>query len=454
MQRVAVVAPSVALREILAAVAELGVVEFEVVPQGHDGELQEAMRRLEQAQPRLREGPPRLAPAAPEPAALERADRWDLLAGEAELQRRAGAAVRRRSTAILAGWAPESAVQAVTSRVEQLGGGLVVLPRPAWIEPPTLLPEPRGSVHFRPLVETYGVARYEDVDPTPFAAATFVLMFGMMFGDAGHGLLLVLLGVLVRLLPWRRLDPLRKVWVLPVAAGLAAALFGVLYGEAFGPTGLIRPLWLKPLTSPVLLLLTGVAVGCGLLTLSYTLGTVNRWREGGPRAAVFAGPGLAGLALFAGACAAVIGVAVGVVALTWAGAVLALTGLVLLATGLALESGPGVAGVAGVVIELFDALVRLATNAISFARLAAFGMVHAAIGMLVWSGTVALWSGRIGWFIAPLVFLAGNAVAFALEGLVAAIQALRLEYYELFSKVFVGEGRRFQPWHLEVAKEG
>ncbi|HXM58403.1 MAG TPA: V-type ATPase 116kDa subunit family protein [Candidatus Dormibacteraeota bacterium] len=451
MRRVALVAPEAGLRDLLATVADLGVVELEEAPEEHDGEVVEAARRLEQARPEVRRAAARLAAAAPDAAALERAGAWDLLAGEAQLQRRAAVAVRRRSTAVLAGWTPEPAVETLAARLAPLGGVVVTLPRPAWIEPPTLLPHSPGSEQFQPLVDTYGTARYRDVDPTPFAAASFVLMFGMMFADVGHGLLLALLGVLTRVVPDRRLAALRRVWLLPVAAGLSAACFGLLYGEAFGPTGLVRPLWLEPLSDPVRLLFAGVVVGCGLLALSYGLGTVNRWRESGPWTALLAGAGGAGLALFAGACMGVAGWALALPPLAWAGLAVAGAGLALLATGLLLDAGPGAAGIAQTIVELFDAVIRLATNAISFARLAAFGMVHAAIGVVVWSGTVALLARGLGWATAGVVlFAAGNALAFALEGLIAGVQALRLEYYELFSKIFAGEGRRFRPWHLEV----
>ena len=96
-------------------------------------------------------------------------------------------------------------------------------------------------------------------------------------------------------------------------------------------------------------------------------------------------------------------------------------------------------------------MVRLGSNVVSFARLAAFGLTHAALGAVVWGATTALWlRGGAAVVAAVLVFLVGNAVAFALEALVAAVQALRLEYYELFSRVFEGEGRPFRPWHLPV----
>jgi V/A-type H+-transporting ATPase subunit I len=51
-----------------------------------------------------------------------------------------------------------------------------------------------------------------------------------------------------------------------------------------------------------------------------------------------------------------------------------------------------------------------------------------------------------------LAFTIGNALAFGLEALVAGVQALRLEYYELFSRVLAGQGRPFRPWHVPMER--
>ena len=64
-----------------------------------------------------------------------------------------------------------------------------------------------------------------------------------------------------------------------LAAGLAGMFFGFAYGEAFGPTGLVPTLWLGPLDEPVTLLLAALGVGAVLLTISYLIGIVNRWRR-------------------------------------------------------------------------------------------------------------------------------------------------------------------------------
>ena len=98
-------------------------------------------------------------------------------------------------------------------------------------------------------------------------------------------------------------------------------------------------------------------------------------------------------------------------------------------------------------------MVRTGSNMVSFARLAAFGLTHAALGALVWDGTTLLARRGGMWLVGGVVvFLVGNALTFTLEGVVAAIQALRLEFYELFSRIFVGEGRPFRPWHVPTAR--
>jgi V/A-type H+-transporting ATPase subunit I len=133
------------------------------------------------------------------------------------------------------------------------------------------------------------------------------------------------------------------------------------------------------------------------------------------------------------------------------GAVLALTGLALAGSGLFTASEGGGGGAVQTGVQLFDVVVRIGSNVVSFARLAAFGLTHAALGAIVWHGTTGLvGKGPAGLLVAVVVFIVGNALAFALEALVAGVQALRLEFYELFSRVFETQGRPFRPWHVPV----
>ena len=212
-------------------------------------------------------------------------------------------------------------------------------------------------------------------------------------------------------------------------------------------------LWLSPLGQPVTLLLAAAGFGAILLAGAYALGTINRWREGGWRAALYAPSGIAGCCLFLGAAAGAAGWHFHQIGWLAAGGLLALAGLGLAFAGFLADAGRGGTAITQASVELFDMVVRLGSNVVSFTRLAAFGLTHAALGLLVFEGTRALWH-RGGMFaiVGVLVFAAGTALAFSLEALVAAIQALRLEYYELFSRVFVAQGEPFRPWHVPVAR--
>ena len=450
MSRIALVGPADQLRSILVQAADAGVVELETSPRGDSSDAAEALRRLRAAG--SHEAEPMLAARAQAAADLEAQNRADLLAGEVELERRAAAAANRDPFVALVGWSPKDQLDNLSARLDPIGAGVVELPRRPFIEPPTLMRTPKAAEPFRPIVETYGTVRYTDIDPTPFTAVSFVLMFGMMFADAGHGLLLAAAGLALRFMRIRRLETLRRSWALSFAAGLVAAAFGLAYGEFFGPTGVIPVLWLHPLQNPLELLVAGVLVGTALLAISYTIGTVNRWREGGVKEALYSSSGIAGAVLFGGVGTLVLALVIHGTVVLVLGVLLVTVALVLLFVGFFVQAGGGMTGSMEAIVEVFNSVIRLGANSISFARLAAFGMVHAAIGSLVWGAAAALFASG-AWFVAIPVLVVGNAAGFTLELIVAGIQAMRLEYYELFSRIYSGEGRAFRPWHLTVFKE-
>jgi V/A-type H+-transporting ATPase subunit I len=271
-------------------------------------------------------------------------------------------------------------------------------------------------------------------------------MFGMMFGDVGHGVILVLVGLLLRSGRVSRLAKLERAWRFVTGAGLVSVVFGALYGEAFGPTGLVPVLWLEPLSSPVPLMLTALIIGAAMLAGAYALGTINRVREGGWGYALYARSGIAGSLLFLAVGLLAWGLISDIRPVLVTGVVLAATALAFIFIGLLVDAGGGATGVFQAIVEGVDTVIRLGSNVVSFARLAAFGLTHAALLTVVWNGTTGLWAPD--WHAVPAiaVFLVGNALTFALEALVAGIQALRLEYYELFSRIFQSEGRPFRPW--------
>jgi V/A-type H+-transporting ATPase subunit I len=366
--------------------------------------------------------------------------------GPEEVDRATVCAVVSGPVAGLVGWVPSREVPGLAGRLAAHGGALVPLAHPRGVQPPTLIAKTGKERLSRTLVDTYGTVPYADVDPSRLAGLAYVVMFAMMFGDVGHGAMLVIAGLVLRSGRLARLARLRRAWLFVTGAGLTSMAFGALYGEAFGPTGLVPVLWLDPLASPVELLLTALLVGAFLLAGAYALGTVNRVREGGWGYALYSRSGVAGSALFLAVGLTAWGLTADISPLVTAGVVLGAASLGLIFIGLVAEAGGGATGVFEAVIEWVDTLLRLGSNIVSFARLAAFGLTHAALLTVVWNGTAALWAPDWRAGAAVLLFVVGNVLTFGLEALVAGIQALRLEYYELFSRVFLSEGRPFRPW--------
>lgn len=443
MSRVALVAPAGSLRDMLVRVAAASAVQIDRADADQD-----APGAAVRAAP-AKAASPALSAEPPDLDALRQAGRDDLLAGEAQLEGYAAAAVPGPGAAALAAWVPADRLAELAGQLAEAGCAVVPLRHPPGAQPPTLIGGTQLRRSVSPLVSTYGTVPYADIDPTWLAWASYVVMFGIMFGDAGQGLLLIAAAAALRAgwPGWAR--RFRRAWPFVGGAGLAATAFGLLYGEFFGPTGVVPTVWLAPLSHPIPLLAAGIGFGAFLLAGAYALGTVNRWREGGWPLALYAPSGIAGSLLFLGVGLVAGGWYLHHGALTLAGLVLMALALALAFIGFAAEAGGGGTGAVQVSVELFDLVVRLGSNLVSFARLAAFGLTHAALALIVWEGTRALWDrGGVLLGAAIAVFVLGNALTFALEALVAAIQALRLEYYELFSRVFVAQGRPFRPWYL------
>lgn len=446
MARVGLVAPATGLRQVLVETADAGVFEPDPIESDGSGSL---TSKADQSA-----APPLLSQRSMPDEELEAGGRLDLLAGERQLRRLADDARRTAECAVLTGWVPRQEVDSLRSRLAPHGGAVTELTPRRGLTAPTAHHDRPATAAIRPLVSTYATIPYRDIDPTWFAGIAYMAMFGMMFGDAGHGLALIALGAVARSWPGSRIGRFRPAGPFLIGAGLASTVFGVLYGEAFGPTGLVPTLWIRPLEEPETLLLAGLVGGSCLLAITFVLAAVNRWREGGPTLALYDATGIGGALLFAGTAAAIGGAVASTSWLMPTGSVIAALGVVLTFVGLVVKAGRGAAATAQAVVEMFDTVLRLGSNVVSFTRLAAFGLTHAVITGVVWDGTTGLWNRAtlLAVVAAIVLFAVGNLVAFALGALVGAIQALRLEYYELFSRLFAAEGRPFKPWHLPVER--
>lgn len=377
-------------------------------------------------------------------------------------------------TVLISGWVPASEAAAVEAHIQELTRGCCVVERegPDSLsdeEIPVLLRHPRLLRPFAMLVTGYGLPRYQELEPTLFVAISYVLMFGMMFGDVGHGAVLMV-GGLVAILKGRN-EKTRDVGVLLLFAAAAAAVFGVVYGSYFGIEHMKHyALWRDPLEGdPISLMVTAVGIGVVLISIGLVLNMINLFRRGDIVGGLLDKAGVAGAVLYWGVLVLLLKYATlreaGLAGLT----VLLVVGLpFLLLTlkepvryALALRSGrtpeDGSWLMAGMesLIEAFEAVIGYMANTISFVRLAAYAMSHAAIlaATFILAAEVKT-IAYTGEALSIAVMIAGNAVAIFLEGVIVAVQALRLEYYEFFGKFFSGAGRAYQPFRFSSGDRG
>jgi V/A-type H+-transporting ATPase subunit I len=325
----------------------------------------------------------------------------------------------------VSGWTtatPEQLRQALSASGIQ---AIIRSPRP----PPQATPPVASSVNwwsrpFRPLVELLGPPGRQEVDPSGLLALVVPLLFGYMFPDVGHGLMLALLALA---LSWRW----PQVRFL-IPCGVSAMVFGLLAGDVFGLHDLIPPLWVAPLDDPLLVLAIPMGFGALLLLLGLVLAGVQaRWRGEGRRwlwkegaMPVLYGATLAGL-LYPPAF--------------W---LAGLAGLqFLIASQAQAPAGNRLASLPGNIGDLVLGVFELGINTLSFLRVGAFALGHAALSHAVVTlaeGTGCIW----GWWV---VMVLGNLFALALEGLLVFVQTTRLVLFEFFTRFLRGEGRAFQP---------
>lgn len=298
---------------------------------------------------------------------------------------------------------------------------------------PSLQRQPALFLPFQNLVRQFGIPSYGEIDPTGLFAISYILMFGAMFGDIGHGAVLILIGFLLR-------HKLAGLFTFSTLTGLSSITFGFMYGSIFGFEELIEPLWLSPMHDPSRMLQIALIWGIGFIFVVYLLSIYNLHQLGHQRHALLGSRGLAGLLFFAGGVNAgfafMSAEGVGSIALLLMFTPL----LVILVFEWQQLQGSLAEKILVSLIETLDGFINNLSNTLSFLRVAAFSLNHVALAAAVF--TLAQMMGTVGHWTTIIL---GNLFIIVLEGGIVAIQCLRLEYYEGFSRFFQGRGLRFAP---------
>ena len=362
---------------------------------------------------------------------------------------------------ILVGWVPEDEIKGFKEKIGTIkelkcsvDSGDDLLKN----SPPVKL---KNKWLFRPFeffVSTYGMPCYNEIDPTTFVAVTYPLLFGIMFADLGQGLLVALVGWLM--FKFKNM----KLGKVMIPCGLASAFFGLIFGSVFGFEHALDPLYQKvfglkekPIdvmgpSSSNMIIYSAVGIGIVLLIISMIFGICSNIKRKNIGEAIFGPSGICGLTFYSSVIFMLLDSMIfhtGVVSVVYVLGLIILPLILIMFKDVLADLVEGkkdwqpeswVDYILQSFFELFEVLLSYAANTMSFLRVGAFVLVHAGMMMVVF--TVAEMVGGVGYII---ILILGNILVAALEALLSGIQVLRLEFYEMFSKFFEGQGRPFSP---------
>ncbi|HTR56762.1 MAG TPA: ATPase [Casimicrobiaceae bacterium] len=323
----------------------------------------------------------------------------------------------------ITGWTSELAGSRLSDALERSGARALLHypPPPHEVRAPLVLANPAWARPFEVFSRALGMPARNEADPTTILALIVPLLFGYMFGDLGQGLVIALAGF-----------ALRRRWALArlfITGGVAASVFGLLFGSVFSLHGLLPALWLEPLADPLTVLLVPLFGGAALLTVGLMLRALEAYWRHELRGWFCSEIWLAVVYL---------SILAGVVrhdAFWLAGAA-----AIAFCAGRAVAARKPVAGLTAIA-ELIERKVQILINTLSFARVGAFALAHAGLSAAI----IALMDAAGSLAGKVLIVVVGNLVVIVLEGLVVSIQTTRLVLFEFFTRFLVAQGRVFRP---------
>jgi V/A-type H+/Na+-transporting ATPase subunit I len=330
-------------------------------------------------------------------------------------------------------------------------------------DPPTKVSNNRFIRPFGELTKLYGLPHYDEVDPTPLMAITFPIIFGLMFGDLGHGLVLLFGGLILGLLI-KGNRSIKNVCYIMAACGTAASVAGLVFGEAFGQPLPWGPLWINPTENPtvnvftflvftlfvgIIQIISGIVLEMTNFALKHQY--IDSILTSVPKIAFYLG-GVYLIAVYQLNFGAWFS---GPILLPLIPFIVLVAGkpLYLLVAKPKSHHGGKHAeqdSLSGRLFEGGDLVTRLLSNTISYSRILALLMAHWALLLVTY--TVADLVNPVGstsilnLIFAGIVIVGGNIFVLALEGLIVFIHTLRLHFYEWFSKFYQGTGTEFNPF--------
>ena len=349
---------------------------------------------------------------------------------------------------------------------------------------------------FRPfemITKMYGTPTYSEIDPTPFIAITFPILFGLMFGDIGHGITLMICGLLGAWFLRKRSKAIVNFSWIIFFCGIAAFFVGFLYGEFFGKHeieifgtvflhleaiklseiisfisfGIIRPEWVpffnftlyNPLHNILSVFYFTIIIGVFHIILGWFIQLLNYWKQN--RRYLALTDSLIKIFLLIGGYTLIFNYGFDIFAwLAYPYPILftLIPGILLLVSkplgkiiGISYLQDETLGSLIGEgTIETFETILSVMSNVLSYIRLLALALAHIAL-IFSFNEMANLIEGE-GFLVELLKFVGaifGNLVVIIIEGLLVFINTMRLHYYEFFFKFYKGSGIEYFPFYLD-----
>jgi V/A-type H+-transporting ATPase subunit I len=365
-------------------------------------------------------------------------------------------------------WVLEKYLLKVEEGIMKITNGICVIeqekPNPEENVPNAIKHVPLFFEGFESLVFSLGYPRKGEINPTYLMAFTFPFLFGIMFADVGQGAILVIVGILLLIMRKRvdidKVDEIKRYFLLSAGiitlCGISSMAFGFLFGEFFGPSGVLHPVLLfkigpfkfggfDPMHDPLTMIRFAILIGVSFITFALVLRVMNHLKRR-EIAHVFASLcwiwfllGGFFMWIYWGGISQII---------TWFGKglpmflVLVITPLIIGFIVMAVAEG----FMEGVYFGI-EVFIESLGHVLSFCRLAALFLVHTALGIMF----LNLAGVENGYFPLATIWLVvvGTILILCIEGLIIMVHCLRLHWIELLPKFYSAKGNLFDPIKIE-----
>lgn len=366
------------------------------------------------------------------------------------------------------GYVPRKYAEKIKDTLEIEHSAFVELSEPEEGEAPVVLQNNGFARPVEGITKTYSMPGARDIDPNPIMAFFYYFFFGMMFSDAGYGLILVvacaILGYGKVLEPGKR-QTFRMFFFCGISTMFWGLMYGGFFGDAtytissvfFGGDATLRPLWVDPTQEPLLLLIFSVILGLIQLLIGMGIKVYTLIRDKNVFEAI------TDHIIWMWILGCIMVLAIGMYISTGGGSVpaavntfglwaliIGLIGLVALKTaaGIRKKKNP-LAALFGGIISIYD-ITGFIGDMLSYSRLLALGLATGVIANVINLLGSLLGPTPVGVIFFIIVFILGHIVNFAINALGAYVHTMRLQYVEFYSKFYDGGGKAFEPFVMDT----